>query len=56
MTSLGPGEPRRPPEPFNPMFAIIGIGFTIVAFLAAILVAFLRDQHTKSDNLVTESG
>jgi TPR repeat protein len=45
MTPLGPREPRRPPEPFNPLFAIIGIGFVIVALLAAILVASLRDQH-----------
>ena len=45
MTSPDPREPRRPPEPFNPLFAIIGIGFVIVALLAAILVASLRDQH-----------
>jgi TPR repeat protein len=56
MTSPGPRDPRRPPEPFNPMFAIIGIGFVIVALLAAILVASLRDQHANQTTWLPKAG
>ncbi len=56
MTSPGPGEPRRPPEPFNTMFAIIGIGFVIVALLAAVLVASLRDRHANEATSLPKAG
>jgi TPR repeat protein len=38
------------------MFAIIGIGFVIIALLAAILVASVRDQHASRTNSLPKEG
>ena len=45
MTSPDPREPRRAPEPFNPIAVIVAVGFVIIALLGAVLVALLRDLH-----------
>jgi TPR repeat protein len=56
MTSPDPREPRRAPESINPISVIVGVGFVIIAILAALLVAFLQDLHSSQTTTLPKEG
>jgi TPR repeat protein len=56
MTSPDPREPRRASEPINPISVIVGVGFVIIALLAALLVAFLRDLYSSETTILPKEG
>jgi TPR repeat protein len=56
MTSPTPREPQPPPEHFNPISVIVGVGFVIIAILAALLVAVLRDLHSSETTTLGKEG
>ncbi len=45
MISPGPGDPRTPQEPVNPIFVIAGVGFVALLLFGALFVAFLQNLH-----------